>query len=189
MSALSLDSKLVCVFGLRGTGKSVWVNRLATGYKKKALVFDTLGEIAGKTPYDFYAPVARDEVDELCQIIDFTRQKGYKLLVIDEANRYAEPKPKPLPPCLRDLVDYSRHWKLTVCWVARRPIQVHSDIIELSDYLVLFRLTGRLDRTYLDSLATGLGEAVFTLPDWHYILVNPDRSFKRYQPVQPVKLS
>ena len=185
--SVSFADKQVAVFGLRGTGKSTFVNNLARGYKRKALVWDPLGEVSGVTTYDTYVPELADET-EFERVVAYARSHKYQLLVADEINRLALPKPHPLPPCIRDMVDYSRHWHLTVAWVARRPVQVHTDLIELADFIVCFRLTGKNDRAYLESLSEGLGDAVFSLPDYHYILVNPDRTFRRCRPVPKVRL-
>ena len=101
------------------------------------------------------------------RVIIFARKVGEtwkpELFVIDEANRYIYPKPTRLPKPVADLVDYGRHWNTSFGVVARRPVQFHTDLIELADVVFFFQLPGKNDNAYLESLHTGLGDTVRNL--------------------------
>jgi hypothetical protein len=175
---VDLRSKTYCMFGLRGSGKSTLANYIANEFGSRALVYDTLHESPDSARYDVYKPKVRNSTAELDQIISRLPQSGYKLFVIDEANRYAPSKPSPLPPMLADLNDQCRHYGISVCYIARRPVQLNQDLTELSDYLFIFHLKGKGDIKYLNDLSDGLGDAVLALKGYQYILVLPDRSFR-----------
>jgi len=104
--------------------------------------------------------------------------------LIDEANRYCPSKPATLPRAIADLNDYRAHYGLATVYIARRPVQLNQDLTDLANYLFIFRLTGKHDIDYLNDLANGIGDAVAALEPYHYILVNPDRSYSVLSPVQ-----
>lgn len=185
---INMRNKTVCIFGLRGTGKSTWAHRLADEFGSAAFVYDTLGETPGSAKYFAYVPASRTSTAELNGIIPMVIKSGrFRLLLIDEANRFAPSKPAPLPKELADLNDQCRHYGLSVGYIARRPVQLNQDLTELSDYLVIFALKGIRDIKYLNDLSGGLGDAVLALPRYHYILVMPDRSYRQIQPVAPTE--
>ena len=102
---------------------------------------------------------------------------------IDECNRYC-PNRKPLPDQVGVLNDFNRHYRIATGYIARRPTQLNTDLIELSHYLVFFRLMGKNDYRYMEDIADGLGDAVRALPKFHYVLVDEARD---YQVCKPVK--
>ena len=106
-----------------------------------------------------------------------------KLFLVDEANRFF-PSPGQLDYFAGEMVDFNRHWHLTVITVCRRPVQVNTTLIELSDYQIVFNLTGKNDLDYLDSLCSGFSDKVIDLPDYHYAL----RHGKKIHLCSPIKL-
>ena len=164
---IDLTKKQFVICGLRDSGKS-WLTKSIMDTTDAHLVWDPMGEHEG---YHVYRPTDRESTEELNA---FTRNMVIAwrpaLVVYDEINRIIEPKPTRLPPALADVVDFGRHWGISVGYVARRPVQFHTDIVELADYLFLFRLTGNNDHKYLESLKTGLGDAVRDLPKWHFVV-------------------
>ena len=54
--------------------------------------------------------------------------------------------------------------------MARRPVQFHTDIVELADFLFIFRLDGNNDYKYLENLHRGLGDMVRNLPEYHFAI-------------------
>ena len=183
---MDLGSKGWAVFGLRGSGKS-WFVKSVLESTPDHLIYDPLKEHTG---YNKYTPSDRTSIDELCKVIEGPVIKGVKvtednkqmfptrrvgetwkpeLFVIDEANRYIYPKPTRLPKPVADLVDYGRHWSLSFGVVARRPVQFHTDLIELADVVFFFHLPGKNDHAYLESLHVGLGDTVRNLPPYHFV--------------------
>jgi len=183
---MDLGSKGWAVFGLRGSGKS-WFVKSVLESTPDHLIYDPLKEHNG---YNKYTPSDRTSIEELSNVIEGPVIKGVKvteknkgmfptrrvgetwkpeLFVIDEANRYIYPKPTRLPKPVADLVDYGRHWSLSFGVVARRPVQFHTDLIELADVVFFFHLPGKNDRAYLESLHSGLGDTVRDLPAHHFV--------------------
>ena len=186
---IDLHRKTFVTFGLRGTGKSTLANTIANSFGAKCLVYDTLDEVPANAKYDSYIPKVRNNSAELEIVIrQIKTSNQYQLFLIDEANRYCPSKPSPLPPEVADLNDQCRHYNISVGYIARRPCQLNQDLTELSDYMFIYHLKGKADIAYLRNISEGLGEAVLKLPPYHFIQVNPDRSFKLMKPIVPDKL-
>ena len=180
---LDLNNKGFCIFGLPDSGKSTLAHFLLASYAAGALVYDTLSEYPD-TPFDCYRPKDRASVAEL-EIVTraVLKAKRYKMYVIDECNRYCPSKPAPLPQAIADLNDWRAHYRLTAGYICRRPTQLNQDLTELAHYLFIFGLRGKNDIQHLNDVAAGLGDAVATLPKYHFMVVNPDRTFTHYKPI------
>jgi len=183
---IELLGKGFVVLGLRGTGKSILVKYILSKIHAH-LVYDTLREHKGFNRYipdhRQYSQAATDELNLLVNRI-VIGTKLVRLFIVEEANRFCPPKPKPLPAAMLDLNDFCRHQRIAFGCVARRPTQLHSDLVELADYIFIFRLVGKNDYQYLESLAEGLGDAARSLLKWHFVIVNPDRSFEVHEPIK-----
>lgn len=183
---LNLRSKTFCVFGLRGSGKSTLVNWIATNFDNKCLVYDTLHEVPEAAHYYSYPPRDRYSVSELNDVIaGVIAARRFDLFIIDEANRFCPSKPAPLPKGVTDLNDMCRHYGLGAGYVARRPVQLNQDLTELAEYIFIFHLVGKADISYLNDIAYGLGDTVLAIPNFHFVLVSPDRSYEVYDPITP----
>lgn len=183
---IDLQRKSFATFGLKGTGKSTFINGLAEQFGAKVLVYDTLGEVPPEAVYYSYQPRIRNSISELETVIMSIKDTGqYELFIIDECNRFAPSKPAPLPPELSDLNDQNRHYGLSVGYIARRPVQLNQDLTELSDYIFVFRLKGNRDIKYLNDLSGGLGDTVLKLKEFQFVVVMPDRSYFISNPIKP----
>jgi hypothetical protein len=187
---VDLTNKSICIFGPRGSGKSVFMRYIAMMWGSRAFVYDPVDDVPPSLPVKTYTPKDRYSVSEFSRVISAVNKSNeYNLIAIDEANRYCKSKPVPLPEIIAELNDmhrhkeYGLHGRLTMAYIARRPVQLNQDITEVADYLFIFRLTGKNDREYLESIACGLGDTVVKLPQYHYVAVMPDRSFKISKPV------
>lgn len=184
MQPLALENKGFCLFGLPDSGKSTLANFILTRFGKAAFVYDTLNEFSSG-PYDSYSPVNRNSVTEMENIIRraFNSLK-YRLIVIDEANRYCPPKPSPLPQAIADLNDWRAHFNVSTGYIARRPVQLNQDLTELAHYIICFHLDGKNDTQYLNDLKAGFGDIVTTLKPYHFALYNKGQSeINVYKPV------
>lgn len=186
---INLHNKTFVCFGLRGSGKSTLLHHIGSSFGRKCLCYDTLGEVPPTAKYDSYTPYNKtyNTVELEVVIKAIVESRMYRLLLIDEANRYCPPKPIPLPPAVADLNDQCRHYNMGVGFIARRPVQLNQDLTELSDYMFIFHLKGKNDIKALENLSEGLGQAVLKCPQYHFILVYPDRSFKLMSPITPDK--
>jgi hypothetical protein len=145
------------------------------------LVYDPLDEHKG---YRRYIPTNRESVDELDRVIKtLVIPKRPALVVIDEANKYIQPKPTRLPPGVADLNDFARHWGISCGYVARRPVQFHTDIVELANYVFFFHLSGRNDYQYMENLKVGLGDTVRALPKYHFAILENGQKVTVHGPV------
>ena len=188
MKLSELKGKAITVIGLKGSGKTIWVKYLLSSIKKH-LIVDPMLEYQG---YRRYIPKFRSFGDAAMEELDIVAeelvvpQKGNKakvdLFAVDEANRYC-PARHPLPPLIMDINDFQRHWDLTTVWVARRPTQLNTDLVELSNYIIVFNLAGKNDHQYLNDLSDGLGDAVLELPQYHYMFVDQNRKYEQMTPV------
>lgn len=171
-----------CVFGARGGGKS-WLVKHILDSTSDHLVYDPLDDHAG---YRHYLPDDRESSDELSDLVTAvvipTRPS---LFVVEEANKYIQPKPSRLPRGIGDLMDFGRHWGCSVGFVARRPVQFHSDIVELSNVLFFYQLTGKNDYLYMEGLHQGLGDAVRNLRKYEFVSLTAGRDIEVHNPVEP----
>ncbi len=53
---LDIEGKTVCIFGLRGTGKSTLRDYILGQYRQAAVLYDTLWETPQNSPYFTYRP-------------------------------------------------------------------------------------------------------------------------------------
>ena len=199
---IELAGKGWAVFGLRGSGKS-WFVKSVLETTPDHLIYDPLKEHKG---YSRYTPTDRTDIEELSTFVEKVVIKGVRiteqnktqfptrrvgetwkpeLFVIDECNRYVYPKPSRLPKPVADLVDYGRHWNLSFGAVARRPVQFHTDLIELTDVVFFFHLPGKNDYAYLESLHVGLGDTVRNLPPYHFVAFSHGSEITVHAPINP----
>lgn len=194
MIKLNLDSKRACIFGMPGEGKSTLLEWMLAKFGARAFVYDTMHEFDRGGSYDIYRPRNRYSVIELEEmlkkVVASARKRNYKLVAIDEANRFAPSKPHELPPILGEINDCCRHPEynnFTPVFIARRPSQLNQDLTELAHYLFIFNLKGRNDIDYLNDFAKGLGDAVFSLPQYHFIVANQRREWQVCRPIKMVE--
>ena len=194
---IDLTEKRACIFGLPGGGKSNFACYLADKYGARAFVFDPMREFPLNAAFDVYRPRDKDKgyparVPELEKLLQLIVKIGkYKLAVIDEAGDYAPSKPTPLSEYLAKFNRECRHpeyGRITPVWCCQRPTQLNQDITEMSHYLFIFKLKGKNDIDYLNDFSRGLGDAVFTMPKYHYMVVNEDRDFVLHKPVPKMAL-
>lgn len=189
---IELTRKTWALFGYKGSGKSTLAQYIAASYGASCLYYDTLHEVPGEVKFHSYPPVNRQSVAELERIVEVVKSiKRYRMFIIDEANRFCKPKPVPLPQGIADMNDWCRHpqFNLSVGYIARRPVQLNTDLTEIADYLFVFQLGGKNDIQYLNDLRSGLGDAVMDLPLYHFAQVYPDRTWDIMSPIEPSKLT
>ena len=192
---LELKNKRLCIFGMPGEGKSNLLCHIAAQFGAHAFIYDTMHEFPTDARYHTYRPAGRYDVDELEKVLKLVikaaRKKDYRLVAIDECNRFAPSKPSPLPDTLAEINDCCRHPEyngFTPVFVARRPVQLNQDLTELAHYLIIFNLKGKNDIDYLNNFSAGLGDAVFTLPPYHFIIANQRREWEIHKPVPKMEL-
>jgi len=185
---MKLKNNQTMIFGLKGGGKSNFFQYLLSKPQyQNTLVYDVCREHAG---YNRYIPEhtrgkeAIAEFDGVTSrlITDVDRNQRPELFAIEEVSRLA-PTSGRQADSLMELVDLNRHYGIGLLGVARRPAKVNTDLTELADNLVIFRLTGKNDVRRLNQEADGLGDKARQLDDYHFIHVRPDRSYTVHAPV------
>ena len=190
--SVSFAGQQIVVMGHRGAGKSTWIQYVLNQTPGHFIV-DMNREHEG---YNRYLPEyrrgdeAKAEVDGVTSRIatDNDPARRPSMLVYEEANRYI-PNRGSIPEAVGEVVDLGRHYEtdvgdgIAVMYVTRRPSQLDTDVIELADYLVVYRVRGKNDKKRLNSEASGLGDKASQLGEYEYLLVRPDRSIVHMSPV------
>ena len=180
-----LTNKRFMIVGMQGSGKSV-LARSILKQSPASFVYDVLKEYSGFNRYIVkhrqYGPDAVDELNNFVASIVIASGK-VRMFVLEEANRYCPPKPHPLPDTILELNDFQRHMDIAFGCICRRPVQIHTDIIELAHYIFCFHLAGKNDVAYLNDLAAGLGDQVAALPEFHFVIVGPNHTYSVHDPV------
>lgn len=177
---IDLTGKGFCIFGVRGSGKS-WLVKTILDSTPNHLVYDPLDEYQG---YRRYIPTDRASETELNTLInDLVIPRKPKLFIVDEANKWCRPKPTPLPAGVADLNDFGRHFGIACGWVCRRMTQMNTDIVELSNHLFFFKLSGKNDYVYMENLHQGLGESVRNLKQYEFMSLTNGSEMEVHAPV------
>ncbi len=179
------------VLGPNESGKSVLAKHLARSFAT-ALVVDPLkGYEDLPKSHTIYRPsaiagdAAAAEVDKVIRrlVLAGPTLRKVDLFLVDEANRFF-PARKTLHPMGALLNDMFRHSGLSWGAVARRPVSLYTDLMELAQWQYFFRLTGRNDLQLVDDLHKGLADVVADLPPFHF--VERHASTGDYQVLEPV---
>jgi len=184
-----LSGKQVAVFGKKGMGKSYFVNYLMSKMGGNYACFDPMHEHTDYSGGDLIVrPTSRrgDEAKkQLSEFVEFAVENRYQFdyIIVDEINRFHS-KRSELDGPIGDLVDFTAHYNVGFIFCARRPVQVHVDLQELSDYQYIFRLSGVNDVRRLDDISSGLGERAAALDEREHITVKPGG---RYQVEPPIE--
>lgn len=196
---VDFDNKLVTIIGLHETGKTHLAKEIADNYE--TAVFDVLHEYDEKNfdvwrpPSDTY-PDIQEDFDEFLEYLRNKKESGkgdWEMLICDETST-VHPNKKSMPTVMNNFLNYYRHsvdekgWDMGGIFIARRPARMNTNIVELSRYIIVFRVTGKNDVKYLNQISDGLGDEASKLgegdrPDHEFILVNPDRTYKVLDPI------
>ncbi len=181
---INLLNKIFCIFGLNMSGKTYLAKHIAKQYN--SIIFDVLEEYEPNI-YDVYIPESKIYPDisyEFESFIEKVKNQKWNMLIVDEASRIF-PNRKPLFPCFRNYLDTYRHQKLcSIGFIARRPTQLHTDLVELAHYIFVFNLKGKNDIQYLNFLNSKIGDLPAKLEPYHFLVIFPDRNFKVFKPVR-----
>ena len=189
MPELIPAGKQFIVCGLRGAGKTVFCKKMLEA-EPNHLIFDMLNEYSVSEGFKKYVPDAKFSGDTLNAEFDLFMQKAVfpiknklGMLIIEESNRVI-PNKLVMPHSVGDLTDLGRHYGIKVGYITRRPVQLNTTVVELTDYMIIFSLKGKNDIQYLNSINNGLGDAVAELKDHQYVFVNPNREWEVCAPLK-----
>jgi len=172
-----LKRRQTAIFGLKKEGKSNLLQYLLTRERYRShLVYDLNGEheeLNRYVPTHHRGEKAEKELDEVIRrtVTGQDRDMRPELLAVEELSRFCGPNSPP-PEELYELIDRNRHYGVGLLLVARRPAQVHTDVTELADNVLIFPLAGSNDRRKLNRMREGLGDLVLDdLPKYHFVRV------------------
>lgn len=181
--------KHTMVFGLKGAGKSNFVQWLLTEHEslRNALIIDVCREhqdLHRYVPEHRSGKEARAEMSEVVKRFVTENHRGLRpdVLVGEEVNRYA-PNSGGTPDALLDLIDLNRHYGVGFIGIARRPAQCDTTLVELADNIIVFAVRGTNDRKRLNNEAPGAGDAAADLEPYQFLRIQGDRTFDVYSPV------
>ena len=187
------------VIGLQGSGKTYLVKKAILDKEPQHLVIDPNDEYDG---YTRYVPRFTDDYEKLTQEIKLVvkklvlpncwsleqmektgkdKPKRLKLLVIDEADLIA-PARTNINSALRNLIVKSRHLRLDIVFISRRPTDLNAYIMDTSDKLVVFKQVGYNALKTLRALKLDSDKAIKQLDyaKHEFLLFDVDREYKKY---------
>ena len=187
------------VIGIQGSGKTYLVKKAILDKEPQHLVIDPNDEYDG---YTRYVPRFTDDYEKLTQEIKLVikklvlpncwsleqmektgkdKPKRLKVLVIDEADLIA-PARRNINSMLRNLIVKSRHLRLDIVFISRRPTDLNAYIMDTSDKLVVFKQVGYNALKTLRALKLDSDKAIKQLDyaKHEFLLFDIDREYKKY---------
>ena len=187
------------VIGLQGSGKTYLVKKAILDKEQQHLVIDPNDEYDG---YTRYVPRFTDDYEKLTSEIKLVvkklvlpncwsleqmektgkdKPKRLKLLVIDEADLIV-PARTNINSMLRNLIVKSRHLRLDIVFISRRPTDLNAYIMDTSDKLVVFKQVGYNALKTLRALKLDSDKVIKQLDyaKHEFLLFDVDREYKKY---------
>lgn len=188
------------VIGLQGSGKTYLVKKAILDKEQQHLVIDPNDEYGDE--YTRYVPRFTDDYEKLTQEIKLVvkklvlpntwsleqleksgkdKPKRLKLLVIDEADLIA-PARTNINSMLRNLIVKSRHLRLDIVFISRRPTDLNAYIMDTSDKLVVFKQVGYNALKTLRALKLDSDKVIKQLDyaKHEFLLFDIDREYRKY---------
>ena len=188
------------VIGLQGSGKTYLVKKAILDKEPQHLVIDPNDEYGDE--YTRYVPRFTDDYEKLTAEIKLVvkklvlpncwsleqleksgkdKPKRLKLLVIDEADLVA-PARTNINSMLRNLIVKSRHLRLDIVFISRRPTDLNAYIMDTSDKLVVFKQVGYNALKTLRALKLDSDKVIKELDytKHEFLLFDVDREYKKY---------
>lgn len=188
------------VIGLQGSGKTYLVKKAILDKEPHHLVIDPNDEYGDE--YTRYIPRFTDDYEKLTQEIKLVvkklvlsncwsleqmqksgkdKPKRLKLLVIDEADLIA-PARTNINSMLRNLIVKSRHLRLDIVFISRRPTDLNAYIMDTSDKLVVFKQVGYNALKTLRALKLDSDKVIKKLDyaKHEFLLFDIDREYRKY---------
>ena len=187
------------VIGIQGSGKTYLVKKAVLDKEAQHLVIDPNDEYDG---YTRYVPRFTDDYEKLkseiklvvkklvlpnCWSLEQMEKSGkdkpkrLKLLVIDEADLVA-PARRNINSMLRNLIVKSRHLRLDIVFISRRPTDLNAYIMDTSDKLVVFKQVGYNALKTLRALKLDSDKVIKKLDyaKHEFLLFDIDREYRKY---------
>lgn len=191
-----IKGKQIVSLGLKNSGKSNFVKyALKSQIPNSHLAFDPNDEFKQKWGYTQYVPQNPGDSAELDLCVDQIfkpRMQQLEALIVDEAGRYHQKGGELGGPIGEIVHQGTSHWGKGAWFIDRRPKNLHTDILELAEYIFVHRLTGENDMKKLRNIHPNLPQEVQKIsgpegkgeyPQYSCIMVTPGRNLKMLRPV------
>lgn len=154
-------SDIICIFGRKGRGKTVYTKFLVRQLKRYIIIdttwqFDSYGYVVHfperikefeNFPHLVFQPKHYDK-----ESLDLVFQECLKYhnytLVIDEIDRFARPRWY-ISEHLREIINRGRRQGIGIICNSRRPASTHNDLRSNADYVITFQLHEQRDLEYV----------------------------------------
>lgn len=170
MKQQELMNKRFAIFGLQDSGKTTFAKWVIKQFSNH-FVYDIMDEYQGFNRYvaSFRGePEAEPEFDEATRSFVLAHKEKIEMYVIDEANRVHNKYV--LRGSLLELNDSTAHYEMALGIIARRPEQVHTDLVDLAHYIFVFHSDGHRTTNLLNDIHEGLGDAAIMLGQFEYLM-------------------
>lgn len=149
----------ITIIGLQGSGKTYLAKKAFLDREPQHLVIDPNDEYAGYTRYvpkyaDDYLRLSEEVKVAIRKLVlpntwsieqmekkNKDRPDRLKLLVIDEADLLL-PARHNINAAIRNLIVKSRHLRLDMIFISRRPTDLNAYVMDVSDYLIVYKQVG-----------------------------------------------
>lgn len=187
------------ILGLQGSGKTYLTkHKIIPEYGGQYIVFDPNKEYTG---FNRYVPKFTDDTGALqqelniflrrfvlpnCQTLEKIeagkkeKKKRLRCVVFDEADLIA-PSRHNIPAALRDLVVRSRHLRVDVVFISRRPTDLNAYLMDTADYLAVYKQVGYNALKTMRALKIESDDAIKAL-DYHaheFLLFDLEREYQK----------
>lgn len=188
---MRFENSIVTVYGPPGSGKTNYIKWLLRQPQyRRHIVFDPMKEY-DSGEYNVFRPSSRryddggnaelnDLIDDM--VISAPGDVRPKFIVVDEANRVI-PNRKDPGPAVADLIDFNRHFGVSLITIARRPTQLNTDLENLANHIFIFGGRGKNDyRSYAD-IHRDLPEAIEEKEQYEPVYVSGDGDLRIFDKV------
>ena len=190
---MDLTAKRFAIIGPQGCGKTVLAKYIARQFPTAVTIdpLDEYGELPEGTHQRYipknlhFGDASNHEIDQVVKrlVTNGPYARRVDLWMVDEASRYF-PRSRNLPSTVGWLNDTIRHTGLAWGLIARRLVQLNTDLVELAHYLFLFRMTGRNDLSYAEDIHKGLADTIASLPEYHFVARDPQGNITVNKPIE-----
>jgi len=189
----------ITIIGLQGSGKTYLAKKAFLDREPNHLVIDPNDEYAG---YTRYVPKYADDYEKLVEEIKIAvrklvlpntwsleqlEKKGkdkpdrLKLLVIDEADLILPAKHN-INAAIRNLIVKSRHLRLDIIFISRRPTDLNAYVMDVSDFLIVYKQVGYNALKTLRALKLDSDKAIKELDyeNHEFLLFDRERAYTKH---------
>ena len=192
-----MESKVIAIFGRRGSGKSTLFQSILRR-SRRLIVIDPLGEHnIGRVCYDrndvlnyttkadafriVYRPLADNQEQEIA-FVDWCAYLAENLcditFAVDEVDNYTNPYY--MSNGLRRIIHYGRHYNIAVVMASRQANRIRNDITAQADIILSFQQQGRQAISYMaDFDDKDIVGGLLTMKQHNFVMIRGEKSLDK----------